>query len=152
MNLRSKVVRLLESGNHPVIYIITVKTYYAILMSMFTKFHGKDCCVHCKQQCIPRIFLVIDEHKATSPWSLRSSYIFPQHTLHSPTPNCLVTGHSYVIELQIDTKMLCQQNGWHCADKIFNALFLYDKFCILIEIILYYIPMGSIDNNKLKLV
>ena len=41
MNLRSKVVRLLESGNHPVIYIITVKTYYAILMSGLQSSMGK---------------------------------------------------------------------------------------------------------------
>ena len=39
------------------------------------------------------------------------------------------------------------QNGHHFADDIFWSIFMNEKFCILIEISLKFVPMGPIDNN-----
>ena len=34
------------------------------------------------------------------------------------------------------------------ADDIFNCIFLNEKFCILIQISLKFVPKGPIDNNQ----
>ena len=34
------------------------------------------------------------------------------------------------------------------ADDIFNCIFLYEKFCISIQISLKFVPKGPIDNNQ----
>ena len=39
------------------------------------------------------------------------------------------------------------QNGLHITDNIFTCIFGNEKFCILIEISLKFIPKGPIDNN-----
>ena len=39
------------------------------------------------------------------------------------------------------------QNGHHFADDIFKCIFVNEKFCILIEISLKFVPKGLIDNN-----
>ena len=39
------------------------------------------------------------------------------------------------------------QNGCHYADDIFRCNFVNEKFCILIEISLKFVPKGPIDNN-----
>ena len=39
------------------------------------------------------------------------------------------------------------QNGRHFSDEIFSRIFVNEKFCILIEIPLKFVPKGSIDNN-----
>ena len=39
-----------------------------------------------------------------------------------------------------------EQNGSHFADNIFKCRFLNEKFCILIQISLKFVPNGSIDN------
>ena len=39
------------------------------------------------------------------------------------------------------------QNGRHVADDIFRCIFMNEKFCILIEISLKFIPKGPVDNN-----
>ena len=39
------------------------------------------------------------------------------------------------------------QNGRHFADDIFRCIFVNEKFCILINIILKFVSVGPIDNN-----
>ena len=39
------------------------------------------------------------------------------------------------------------QNGLHYADDIFRCLFLNEKFCILIKILMKFVPKGPINNN-----
>ena len=39
------------------------------------------------------------------------------------------------------------QNGRHFADGIFRCIFMNEKFCILIEISLKFVPKSPIDNN-----
>ena len=39
------------------------------------------------------------------------------------------------------------QNGHHFADDIFRCIFMNEKFSILIEISLKFVPKGPIDNN-----
>ena len=39
------------------------------------------------------------------------------------------------------------QNGRHLADDIFKCNFLNEKFCILIQIALKFVPEGTIDNK-----
>ena len=39
------------------------------------------------------------------------------------------------------------RNGRHFADDIFRCIFVNEKFCILIEISLTFVPNGPFDNN-----
>ena len=39
------------------------------------------------------------------------------------------------------------QNGRLFADDIFKRIFVNEKFCILIEISIKFVPKGQIDNN-----
>ena len=39
------------------------------------------------------------------------------------------------------------QNGRHVADDIFRCIFANETFCILIKILLKFVPKGPIDNN-----
>ena len=39
------------------------------------------------------------------------------------------------------------QNGRHFADDILRCIFVNEKFCVLIEISLKFVPKGPIDNN-----
>ena len=39
------------------------------------------------------------------------------------------------------------QNGHQFADDIFGYIFVNEKFCILIEISLKFVPKGLIDNK-----
>ena len=39
------------------------------------------------------------------------------------------------------------QNGRHFPDDIFRRIFVNEKFCILIEISLKFVPKGPIDNK-----
>ena len=39
------------------------------------------------------------------------------------------------------------QNGHHFADDIFRCVFMNEKFCILIQISLKFVPEGPIDYN-----
>ena len=39
------------------------------------------------------------------------------------------------------------QNGRHFADDIFKCIFMNEKFCILIEISLKFVPKRLIDNK-----
>ena len=39
------------------------------------------------------------------------------------------------------------QNGHHFTDDIFRCIFLNEKFCILIKILLKFVPYGPIDSN-----
>ena len=39
------------------------------------------------------------------------------------------------------------QNGRHFADDAFRCIFVNEKFCILIEISLKFVPKGPIDDN-----
>ena len=39
------------------------------------------------------------------------------------------------------------QNGRHFAHKVLRCIFVNEKFCILIEISLKFVPKGPIDNN-----
>ena len=39
------------------------------------------------------------------------------------------------------------QNGHRFADDSFRCIFVNEKFCILIEISLKFVPKGPIDNN-----
>ena len=40
-----------------------------------------------------------------------------------------------------------RQNGRYFPDDIFRSVFMNDKFCILINISLNFVPEGPIDNN-----
>ena len=40
-----------------------------------------------------------------------------------------------------------RQNGCHLADNIFRCIFMNEKFCILIQISLKFVPKYPIDNN-----
>ena len=39
------------------------------------------------------------------------------------------------------------QNGSHFTDNIFRCIFVNEKFCILVKILLKFVPKGPIDNN-----
>ena len=39
------------------------------------------------------------------------------------------------------------QNGHHFTDNIFKCIFLNEKFCILIQTSLKFVPKGPIDNK-----
>ena len=39
------------------------------------------------------------------------------------------------------------QNGRHFTDYIFRCIFVNEKFCMLIQISLKFVPKGPIDNN-----
>ena len=39
------------------------------------------------------------------------------------------------------------QNGCHVADNIFRCIFVNEKFSILINILMKFVPKGLIDNN-----
>ena len=39
------------------------------------------------------------------------------------------------------------QKGRHFADDIFRCIFVNEKFCILIKILLKFVSVGPIDNN-----
>ena len=41
-----------------------------------------------------------------------------------------------------------RQNGHHFAGDIFRCIFVNDKFCILIEISLKFVPYGLVDNSQ----
>ena len=41
------------------------------------------------------------------------------------------------------------QDARHFADDNFKCIFVNEKFCILIEISLKFVPKGPIDNNLL---
>ena len=41
-----------------------------------------------------------------------------------------------------------RQNDRHFADDIFRCIFMIEKFSILIEISLKFVPMGPINNNQ----
>ena len=41
-----------------------------------------------------------------------------------------------------------RQNGRYFADNIFRRIFVNEKFCILFEISLQFVPKGLIDNNR----
>ena len=49
--------------------------------------------------------------------------------------------------LKILTHLPPGQNGRHFADKIFRCIFANEKFCILIKVLLKFVPKGPIDNN-----
>ena len=40
-----------------------------------------------------------------------------------------------------------RQNRHHFADDIFRCIFVNGKFCILIKILLKFVPKGSMDNK-----
>ena len=40
-----------------------------------------------------------------------------------------------------------RQNGRYFPDDMFRSVFMNDKFCILINISLNFVPEGPIDNN-----
>ena len=40
-----------------------------------------------------------------------------------------------------------RQNGRYFPDDIFQRIFLNENFCILIKILLKFVPKGSIDYN-----
>ena len=40
------------------------------------------------------------------------------------------------------------QNGQYFTDGIYRAIFVNEKFCILIKISLKFVPKGAIDNNQ----
>ena len=40
------------------------------------------------------------------------------------------------------------QNGRHSADNIFKWIFVNEKFCISIHILLKFVPLGSIDYKS----
>ena len=40
-----------------------------------------------------------------------------------------------------------EQNGHHFANNIFKSIFMNEKFCILIQISLKFVPKVAIDNN-----
>ena len=39
------------------------------------------------------------------------------------------------------------QNGHLFADNIFRCIFVNEKFCILIKILLKFVPQDPVDNN-----
>ena len=41
-----------------------------------------------------------------------------------------------------------EQNGCHLADDVFKSISMNEKFCILIQISLKFVPKGPIDNKS----
>ena len=39
------------------------------------------------------------------------------------------------------------QNARYFADKIFKCIFMNEKLCVLIKILLKFVPKGPIDKN-----
>ena len=52
-----------------------------------------------------------------------------------------------VIKQQWDNSSLHEQNGHYFTENIFKCISLNEKFCILIWILLKFVPKGPIDNN-----
>ena len=53
---------------------------------------------------------------------------------------------SFILENDVNSSP-SGQNGRHFADDILRCLFVNEKFCILIEMALKFVPRGPIDNN-----
>ena len=63
---------------------------------------------------------------------------------HGLLAHCFVR----VIVLRYVLKLNCPgQNDLHFANDIFRCNFVNEKFCMLIEISLKFVPKGSVDNN-----
>ena len=43
---------------------------------------------------------------------------------------------------------LLGQNNHHLADGIFIFIFIDDKFCVLVELSVKFLPNGPIDNDS----
>ena len=41
-----------------------------------------------------------------------------------------------------------EQNGHHFTDHIFKCIFIKEKFCVSIQILLKFVLEGTIDNNS----
>ena len=54
---------------------------------------------------------------------------------------------NYLLLLQCLKLISPGQNGRHFADDIFRCNFVNEKFYILIQISLKFVPKGPIDNN-----
>ena len=61
-----------------------------------------------------------------SKWLTRSGEISLHHSVNSSPPG---------------------QNGRHFPDNIFKSIFINEKYCILIQISLKFVPKGLIDNK-----
>ena len=56
----------------------------------------------------------------------------------------LISDYSYISQGSLGTK----QNGWHDTDNIFCCIFLKENVCMLTEISLHFVSMGSIVNKS----
>ena len=41
-----------------------------------------------------------------------------------------------------------RQDGYHFTDNIFKCIFVYENWCILIQISLKFVPKSAINNKK----
>ena len=82
------------------------------------------------------------------------TYFFAQTPMQPPSVNacCLRYGNPYVLvrwHLSINSSPP-GLNGRHFADDIYGCIFVNEKFCILIEISLNFVPKGPIYNNPAR--
>ena len=59
-----------------------------------------------------------------------------------------VLWNSLLVVQDIVNSSLPEQNGRHFADDLFKCIFMNEKVCILIRILLNFVPKGPIDNNS----
>ena len=54
---------------------------------------------------------------------------------------------TYLLKFHRVNTLLPEQNGWHLADNTLESNFLKEKFNILIQISLKFVPEGPTDNQ-----
>ena len=101
--------------------------------------------VHCQSHYLGHWWPIIN-------WTLGNKLQWP---LNQNTPNifqrkCIsrcLKNRSYLFRPKYFNTSPPGQNSCHFADNIFRCIFVNEKFCILIEMSLKFVPKGSIDNN-----
>ena len=68
--------------------------------------------------------------------------------MHFKNSLCTVHVAAILFGLQCVNSSPPRKNGRHFADNIFKCIFMNEKFCILIEISMKFVPKGPIDNNS----
>ena len=64
-------------------------------------------------------------------------------------PNWMdVRKYNMYIQKRLSTPLLLDKMVATLADDIFRCIFMKEKFCILIEISLKFVPRGQINNNS----
>ena len=77
----------------------------------------------------------------TKPWACSVGWLY---TVYSFDCSEIKARISYYIIINSSPSV---QNGRHSTDNLFNRIFVNEKFCILIDISLKFVPKGLINNN-----